>query len=266
MQFPCGQCMNCRVNRQRSKVGRMILEARAHQVSSFITLTYNEDSVPLTWSTTQVGELEGNLRPSDLVNFWKRLRHHVSDLRYYAVGEYGNESWRPHYHAILFGQDPLHMEELLPKVWQHGFVDVGMATTDSMAYTAQYTLKKMTKDDDWRLGNRWAEYSVASKDPAIGTDGLLDIAETLRRRTNRPDICEVPASFRHDGKSWPLDYWATTQIRKYLGQPRRAIDRVSVKPFDPADLQSPEELEHHRKWHHKRMRRGKKAQAERQRL
>ena len=52
-----------------------------------------------------------SLRKRDFQLFMKRLRKKYSDdrIRFYACGEYGSETFRPHYHAILFG---LHLDDL----------------------------------------------------------------------------------------------------------------------------------------------------------
>ena len=61
----------------------------------FLTLTYNDDNLP-----SDVG-----LHKDDLQRFFKRLRKALDTkkIRYFACGEYGDTTSRPHYHAIVFG-------------------------------------------------------------------------------------------------------------------------------------------------------------------
>ena len=42
------------------------------------------------------------LKKSDFQKFIKRLRKDY-DIKYFACGEYGDKTLRPHFHAILFG-------------------------------------------------------------------------------------------------------------------------------------------------------------------
>ena len=74
---------------------RILLEQLLHEYSSFITLTYSEDSSPD----------DGSLRPCDLQKWLKRIRRSVvpAKLRFFGVGEYGDKFARPHYHVALFG-------------------------------------------------------------------------------------------------------------------------------------------------------------------
>ena len=70
----------------------------------FVTLTLEEKNI--TWTN------QGNktLCKRDLQLFFKRLRKlhekiyptYSKKIKYYAVGEYGSRTQRPHYHIILF--------------------------------------------------------------------------------------------------------------------------------------------------------------------
>ena len=48
----------------------------------------------------------GSLNHADFQKFMKRLRKHAgNNIRYYMGGEYGPTTWRPHFHACIFGHD-----------------------------------------------------------------------------------------------------------------------------------------------------------------
>lgn len=120
-----------------------------HQKNCFITLTYDNDHLPL-----------GNsLEKEELKRFFKRLRHITGSFRYYAVGEYGDETLRPHYHAVLFGVDfshdrkhhsknkqgdSLYVSETLTNTWGLGHCYIGQFNYATAAYTARYVMKKQT--------------------------------------------------------------------------------------------------------------------------
>jgi len=60
LEFGCGKCVNCLVNRKRLWTSRMMLEACSHADSSFVTLTY--------------AVTPRDLNPEDMELFLKRLR------------------------------------------------------------------------------------------------------------------------------------------------------------------------------------------------
>lgn len=72
------------------------------------------------------------LSKRDLQNFIKRLRFQISEkfdaeVRYFACGEYGPKHFRPHYHILLFFNEPklqTELQKLVYKCWQYGSNDV----------------------------------------------------------------------------------------------------------------------------------------------
>ena len=123
IRVPCGRCLGCRLDYSRQWADRMILELETNEKKGiFLTLTYNDDHVPVVYDCDENGEvvlddkgeassMAYTLCKRDLQLAFKRLRDHLpSDkkIRYYACGEYGNaprsgKYRRPHYHAIIFG-------------------------------------------------------------------------------------------------------------------------------------------------------------------
>lgn len=128
--------------------------------SCFVTLTYR-DAYECTEEQLAAGHhvpSDGSLHPSHLTKFLKRLRKKYGDrrIRYYAVGEYGEQLGRPHYHAILFNVDfsdkveireeegiYLYSSEELDSLWPYGFTTVGEANWETAAYCARYVMKKI---------------------------------------------------------------------------------------------------------------------------
>ena len=98
---PCRTCLGCRIDYSREWANRMCLEMLCSGQACFITLTYNNSSLPLT------KDLIPTLCKRDWQLFMKRLRKAFPDrkLRFYMCGEYGSHTLRPHYHAIIFGLD-----------------------------------------------------------------------------------------------------------------------------------------------------------------
>lgn len=159
IQIPCGQCIGCRLEYSRQWAIRCLLEAKYHKDNWFVTLTYNDLSVPV--SRGEDGVVRQTLESDAISAFMKRLRRHfdyhegVQDIRFFGVGEYGSKSLRPHYHLLLFGcplddlelhalnsGNPLYRSATLEQLWPYGFVTVGAVSYQSAAYVARYSLKK----------------------------------------------------------------------------------------------------------------------------
>lgn len=99
---PCGKCHNCKRRLASSWSLRVVEESKISHDAVFICLTYDQEHVP----KSKLGY--HTLFKSDLQNFFKRLRKlhpNGKTIRYFAVGEYGGHTKRPHYHAIIFNCD-----------------------------------------------------------------------------------------------------------------------------------------------------------------
>lgn len=113
------------------------------------------------------------LRKKDFQNYMKRLRKMIPagcmPLKYYAVGEYGSQNRRPHYHAIIFNCPD---DQLFAQAWslgdkQFGGVFVGTCTGDSIAYCMKYIDKQSFRSVNLRhkhrRDDRVLEFSLMSK-------------------------------------------------------------------------------------------------------
>jgi len=231
--FGCGQCVPCRVNRRRVWTHRIMLEAAGHEHNTFLTLTYNDENLPEN----------GTLIPRDLTLFLKRLRAKVGEgIRYYAVGEYGDKSERPHYHAAMFGLQGCRRTvtspnrkgyccdicELLSQLWGKGNVFSGTLTSESAGYIAGYVTKKLTHKDDPRLGGRYPEFARMSLKPGIGLNMMDEVASTLLQHDF--DGEDVPTSLQHGRNKWPLGRYLRRNLRKRIGRdektPQSVLDKM----------------------------------------
>lgn len=181
LKIPCGQCDGCRMDYARQWAIRCALEAKQWVHNYFVTLTYNDEFVPIVpheWVELDTGEYHCDdvmtLVPDHLRDFMKRLRRNFErekgfdGVRFYACGEYGPKNMRPHYHLILFNC-PLDDLELIGRRdgyvyyrssfvekawserlhfdgksvrWPMGFVQICDFTYETAAYVARYMLKK----------------------------------------------------------------------------------------------------------------------------
>jgi hypothetical protein len=125
-------------------------EAQMHEFKCFITLTYDEANLPDG----------GTLVKSHLQRFIHELRRHKLfvgyPIKFFACGEYGEQTLRPHYHLLLYGVDfpdkkkysqsergdSLFTSAVLDQIWKRGQCKIGALTFESAAYCARYTLQK----------------------------------------------------------------------------------------------------------------------------
>ena len=127
-------------------------------------------------------------------------------IKFYACGEYGEETFRPHYHACLFGVDfkdrelykttndiPIYTSESLDKLWsingkQIGFATIGEVTFQSASYVARYCMKK-------RKGKNWKNY-YELPDEDQDQEEVLMLQPEFPLMSRRPGI----------GKTWLEKY------------------------------------------------------------
>lgn len=144
LELPCGRCIGCRLGRAQAWAIRCKHESMLHRENTFITLTYADEHVPP----------DGSLRYRDFQLFMKRLRRKYSNaaIRFFCAGEYGDTTYRPHYHALLFNfsfsdAEPwgrrTYRSESLEGLWQQGSSLIAPVTSASIAYVARYAVKKV---------------------------------------------------------------------------------------------------------------------------
>lgn len=151
IHLPCGKCLLCRKARAWEITVRALLELQSNslQSSCFLTLTCSDQNLP---SVFPGGLLQH--RPWQL--FAKKLRKKIGPFRFLMCGEYGEQTHRPHYHAIIFGHDLTDREwntdgtfcdsPLVRDTWQHGQITCRKVNDNAIAYVAGYELK-LTGDE-----------------------------------------------------------------------------------------------------------------------
>ncbi|AXH74310.1 MAG: replication initiator protein [Microviridae sp.] len=238
LAFGCGQCMHCRINRRRHWANRLMLESSSHEFNAFVTLTYDDEHLPDSCGckTCQGKHITGTLRPRDPTDWLKRVRFALGEkervIRFYLVGEYGDENFRPHYHLMLFGASQFD-HALLCEKWSKGLVQTAECNQHTCSYIAGYVTKKMTKTDDDRLQGRHPEYSRQSNRPGIGAYAADCIGDTLTTKEGSYGLIqthgESPSEILVSGKRQPLHPYLKERIRKKVGAPRLGINSYSCQ-------------------------------------
>lgn len=153
---PCGKCPLCLERKRQDWIRRILLESWLHNSNSFVTLTYDNQHLPIG----------GVANKDDVQKFLKRFRHAsrdfgipTFDFKYFIVSEYGEKLGRPHYHGIVFGVDfraedwkpyfatlkadgnAIYSSSILEKIWRNGFVSIDRLTPHNIAYVCKYITK-----------------------------------------------------------------------------------------------------------------------------
>ncbi len=128
-------------------------------------------------------------------------------MRFFACGEYGSLTDRPHYHAIVFGL-AMYEDELLKATWKKGSSKIYEATPESMAYVAKYTLKVWhSKDPDEWLRGRQPMFSQMSLRPPIGASFAKALGRSFLTRKGSVVLAAngLEKQVRINGQRYPLD-------------------------------------------------------------
>lgn len=187
-EVPCGSCILCRIARTREWSTRLQFENSCWKKSVFLTLTYDDEHIPVSNCGYPT------LVKKDLQNFFKRLRSRLHEeakhecdaqypflsgmdrqtkisslerkFKYFGCGEYGDNTQRCHFHAIVFGLSPSDLS-LIQSVWPSGFVSVGGVSPQSIQYVTGYVRKKVVKKsadpDDFGCLHRFPEFQIQSQ-------------------------------------------------------------------------------------------------------
>lgn len=167
IEVPCGNCISCRLAYSKDWANRCTLEALQYDYNYFVTLTYDDDHL-------KYGELgNATICKDDLDSFIHNLRekfrlkyNHVG-LRYFYCQEYGDSTFRPHAHLILFNcplpdlvdffpqsdgsvirqknkmtGDLYQYSQLIKDCWPNGNILIANCNWNTNAYVSRYILKK----------------------------------------------------------------------------------------------------------------------------
>lgn len=242
--MPCGQCMACRTNKRRVWAHRVILESQEHDECSFLTLTYDDDHLPDEFHHKKTGQIYAPLSvsPYEHKQFINKLQTYAprklgKKIRYYGVGEYGEQTQRPHFHYALFGYPSCPYRgasmvagkfqpclcptcKFISDIWGKGNIFLGSLTAESANYVAGYVMKKMTRDKSEYQRNylqqRHPEFPVMSTQPGIGF-ATVDKIASLLTTYGISEQADIPRVLAHGVKLLPLGRYLTDKIYEQMG-------------------------------------------------
>ncbi len=251
--IPCGKCQGCKLDKAHDTANRCMLEAKQWKHNYFLTLTYDNDSLPYTSTGYPT------LVPNDVSKFMKDLRmyysHHFQhdNIRFYACGEYGDKTYRPHYHLIVFNLPvddltylkqnfnghQLFTSQTLENIWKKGFVVIGNVTYESAGYTARYTMKKQTekRDSSFFEENGIAkEFVRMSRMPGIGRKYYDDNKEQIYKEDGFLITTDKGSRFVRPPKYFDRLYEEENPTRLDLLKERRAEHILAYDKMIREDL------------------------------
>lgn len=209
--YPCGRCPVCLQNKRQSLSNRFMLESAFTKHTYFITLTYDEDNIPMCIEEKNgVFSQHPCFDKKQVVNFFKRLRKNYGiSFRKFLTCEYGKLGNRPHYHILIWLDNDIgltHFKKMIESTWPFGFVQVSMSSDARIAYAAKYALK-----DDYRTlsidkHSPRKPFRLFSSRPGIGSSALPFINDYIYNGG------KIRNQFVYNGKSINFDTYLKRHI------------------------------------------------------
>lgn len=149
----CGECINQKREDWRVRTYYEYLDTkRCGGRTIFVTLTYNKENVPVYDNKLCFSKKHIQLFNKRVRNELKRQNIYL-DYKYLVTSEYGGQTKRPHYHALLFFKGYVSIytiRSLIRDCWSYGFVKFGDNLGEVYGNGAcKYVTKYITKDIDF---------------------------------------------------------------------------------------------------------------------
>lgn len=167
LDVPCGKCINCLLDKNMEWQFRCYCEYLSRgSVATFLTLTVDDIHNTRRVSKKDVQTFFKSFRNTYFLGKNKTIEYSEQDsFSYVCTSEYGSESFRPHYHIILFGVDVIDLItnynlnkrfQILGRakggfrfnwsIWSKGFCHAEPLTPQLIKYCLKYLLKGRLRD------------------------------------------------------------------------------------------------------------------------
>lgn len=190
---PCGRCIHCMTRRRRAWQFRLGSELHAPDVTGAIFMT-------LTRTDEYNNKMRNSLSKKELQNLIKKVRNSGESFRYYAIGEYGPSTHRPHYHLLLYATGQSTKESVTQSFryyyaefkrygqeWirkqEHGFIAAAEVTPARVGYITHYHINPKTPPhvgsepcfaiQSQGLGKCYIENPIILKEIALRKDYMI---------------------------------------------------------------------------------------------
>lgn len=264
---PCGKCGPCRQRHASGWGFRIMKEAEQMGSAFFITLTYAQ--APKSYLVKVDGKPHHTVLTKRLTvdiyhlqKFIKRVRKSQPGvkIKYYGTSEYGDETFRPHYHIIILGMDLLRFvgvdqwnkiqrgvlkldgkDHFYVDTWKNdkgyiGNVTIGYLTMASANYTLKY-ISKGRKIPQYKGDDRQPEKSIMSK--GMGLSYITPAIYKLHRQDLERQYCVTD-----EGQKIPLPRYLKDRLYDSLER-EWIVEYYKQKEFEERDLMDEIALKKH---------------------
>lgn len=151
--IPCRTCECCRADITSQWKDRCKYEFGKYGVGAFVTFTYDDDHLYYadgfdrpSLNYEHFHKFMDSIRhriknPTDKMK--KQLIRSVPNFKFLAVGEYGDQFERPHFHCLFFGLDFSECKDFLRSSWKYGAIEVDPIKPGAFGYVIKYVQKQV---------------------------------------------------------------------------------------------------------------------------
>lgn len=215
MVVPCGNCAFCGATKRSDWALRLHYEGRRHLVKKFVTLTYAD--AHLHWKNGV-----SQLYKRDVQLWLKRVRRTGAKVRYFAVGEYGSKTYRPHYHVLLFGDVS---DDIICDAWPLGHVHIGNVTEASVMYCLGY----IVNGKGWQMRTkRERPFAIMSRRPGLGSSYLTP-AMIAWHRSDRRNYAMLDGAKRHLPRYYKCKIFSKIDLVRIAVRDQKAMFKRAVE-------------------------------------
>lgn len=140
IEIPCGNCIECRKQKQRDWIIRLTEESKEDNTGQFVTLTFSEEALKELEEAAETKEAN-KVAAKGVRRFLERWRWETGkSVKHWLITELGHRgTQRIHLHGILYTTKT---KKEIEKIWQYGRIDVGYSMNEKVIrYVTKYSLK-----------------------------------------------------------------------------------------------------------------------------
>lgn len=199
----------------------------------YFTSSYDDSSLCALLEKCKLNGCLGILVKKDLQNYLKRVRKHISKyynekVRFYACGEYGPTTLRPHFHILLFFNSAKlaeNIRQIVFQAWKMGIVDSSFVNGSASSYVASYVNSRANLPEVLASST---SRPFSSHSFFLGETILLPTDEELQRLDYKSIINRVVSV---GGKRKDIRLWSTIALR-FFPKCRQYRQATCSKKYD----------------------------------
>jgi len=236
---PCGQCLECKYSIAKQWSIRLSKEFETSKSCIFLTLTYNDNFLYFDRDFKK-----------DIQNFFHDLRNYLNTsfhikIRFYATFEYGDNTFRPHFHALVYDFPYEFLQQvnavdykcdLIDKYWIYGFNTIQKEPNiKQFRYVAGYVQKKLNTDIDfYKKNNLVVPFMICSR--GLGSkwlkDNIKDINtnELVIYKDDKPKFNSFPRYYVKKSEEYKPELFDLLKEESFISSQRYAKS-LSKMPY-----------------------------------